>query len=193
MRVGIDFDGVVTDCGRLKSEGILQLYGITIAPDDIKTELVVGKGILTLEQYRHMQHSVYSTREIGLGMAPVTGALEYIQLLQREGYDITVITSRTELQASIAREWLEARNLELRMVAVGGGRSKAEACAGIDAYIDDDADKLEPLVGVVPHRFLFSWGYNRHIDMPDTVAKRVASWQEFYETLSSIRSRQHLM
>ncbi len=183
MKIGLDFDGVISNCGKLKSDGARKLYGVEISPDDFKKELVVGKGILTSEQYRNLQRQIYDNREIGLSMVPVDGVLEFVPRLQMEGYDLTVVTSRRELE--IPNEWSKLHGLHLNMVGVGEG-SKAGACSGLDVYIDDDLDKLELLVGIVPNRYLFSWGYNRHIDIPENVAKRIESWKQFYEEIVSL-------
>ena len=156
MRIGLDFDGVISDCGQLKSDGAKLLYGVKISPEKFKKELVVGTGILTLEQYRHLQKQIYGTREIGLTMLPVDGVLEFVPKLQQEGYDLMVVTSRGESGSEIAREWMKLKSLDLHLVGVSGGVSKADACKGLDVYIDDDLDKLEPLVDFVPHRYLFS-------------------------------------
>ena len=160
------------------------LYGVDIPPERFKTELVVGAGILTKEQYRNLQQQIYGTREMGLKMQPVEGVLEYLPRLQQEGHDVLSITSRYNRDAEIAREWLSLQKLSLPLIAVGRDVSKAEACRGLDVYIDDDWDKLELLVGVVPRLFLFSWGYNQHLTVPPTSAQRVESWREFYQKIS---------
>ncbi|HLC39014.1 MAG TPA: hypothetical protein VJJ80_02755 [Patescibacteria group bacterium] len=53
-------------------------------------------------------------------------------------------------------------------------------------YIDDDIDKLAPLVGIVPYLFLFSWPYNLAEDERN-IAKRIFSWQEFYREIQQLR------
>lgn len=58
---------------------------------------------------------------------------------------------------------------------------------GLDLYVDDDFDKLEPLVGVVPHLFLFSWGYNAHEEV-GTIAKRVASREGLYYAIKHLEA-----
>lgn len=189
MHIGLDFDGVISDCGRLKSDAAKILYEVEIPPERFKTELVVGEGILTLEQYRHLQRQIYGTRELGLLMKPVNGVLDYLPQLQQEGHQLRCITSRYEEEADIAREWLSQCNLSLPITAVGGRTKKAEACQNLEIYIDDDLDKLEPLAGIVPHLFLFSWGYNQHIDVPAGLAQRVDSWKDFYENISPLISR----
>ena len=188
MRIGLDFDGVIADCGQLKSYGAKLLYGVEISPEKFKKELIVGTGILTLEQYLNLQKKIYGTREIGLTMLPVHGALELVPKLQQEGYDLIVVTSRGELESEIAREWMKSKSLDLHLVGVGGGVSKVDACKDLDVYIDDDLDKLQSLVDSVPHRYLFSWGYNQHIQVPQEVAKRIKSWQHFYYEVSNLNA-----
>ncbi len=182
MRIGLDFDGVISDCGQLKSDAAKILYGVEIPPERFKTELVVG--ILTQEQYRHLQRQIYGTRKLGLLMKPVDGVLDYLPKLQQDGHELRCITSRYEEEADIAREWLLAQHLTLPLTAVGGRTKKAKACQGLDVYADDDLDKLEPLVGIVSRLFLFSWGYNQHIEVPSSIAQRVDSWQNFYQKIS---------
>ncbi len=183
MKIGLDFDGVISDCGKLKSDGVKRLYGIEIPPDKFKTEIVVGQGFLTLEQYRSLQKQIYGTREIGLLMKEVDGVIYYTQRLASEGHSLRIVTSRGTQESEIAREWMGRVGLNLPLIGIGGGVRKTEACCGLDVYMDDDLEKLEPLIGVVPHRFLFSWGYNQHVEAPKTIAKRVFSWKDFYEEI----------
>lgn len=187
MRIGIDFDGVIANCGHLKALGAQELFGVTIPQEKFKKEIVVGEGILTLEQYRTLQHKIYGTREIGLRMEPVPGVLEYTHQLIAEGHKITVVTSRSHNELDIAWEWSLRQGLTFNFVGVGYGNSKADAARGLTCYIDDDLDKLEPLRDIVPHRFLFSWGYNVHEDARD-IARRIHSWGEFYEAIQRLNS-----
>lgn len=184
MNIGLDFDGVISDCGHLKSEAARRIFDVTISPDEFKTELVVGKGILTLEQYRHLQKRIYETSDFAMQMLPVDGALEYVPCLQNEGHTLRCITSRGEQGCDIARAWMKQRGLTLPLVGIGGGMPKTEACRGLDVYVDDDLDKLQPLVKVVPQRYLFGWGYNRHTH-DAVIAERVESWKELYDRINS--------
>jgi hypothetical protein len=36
MKIGLDFDGVVTDCGKLKEGGVRGLYGVDIPASKFK-------------------------------------------------------------------------------------------------------------------------------------------------------------
>ncbi len=185
MKIGLDFDGVISDCGKLKSDAAKKLHGLDIPPEKFKKEIVIGEGHLTADQYRDLQKIIYGTREVGFLMEPVTGMLESIPQLLALGHTLLIVTSRGEVELEIAKEWSINQGLALEFVGVGYGVSKAAACTGLDVYIDDDLDKLEPLVRIVPYRFLFSWGYNSHID-EGLVAKRVSSWKEFQKTIESL-------
>jgi len=94
MKIGLDFDGVISDCGKLKSDGAKKLYGVDIPSAKFKKEIVVGENHLTAEQYRELQRIIYGTREIGLLMKPVDGVLRYLPRLISDGHIILVITSR---------------------------------------------------------------------------------------------------
>lgn len=185
MKIGLDFDGVIADCGKLKSDAAKKLHGLDIPPEKFKKEIVIGEGHLTAEQYRDLQKIIYGTREVGFLMEPVAGMLESIPQLLALGHTLLIVTSRGEVELEIAKEWSISQGLTLHFIGVGYGVSKADACAGLDVYIDDDLDKLQPLVGIVPHCFLFSWGYNNHID-EGTVAKRISSWEEFCKTIENL-------
>jgi len=185
LKIGLDFDGVISDCGKLKSDGARKLYGVDISPTKFKKEIVVGEKHLTMEQYRELQKIIYGTREVGFLMEPVAGVLRFLPQLVADGHTVLVVTSRDEVELEIAKEWSLRQGLQLNYVGVGYGNSKSNAANGLDVYIDDDLDKLEPLVGVVPYRYLFSWGYNIHVDVGE-VAKRVASWEELYLTIQTL-------
>lgn len=186
MKIGLDFDGVISDCGKLKSDVARMLYGLDIPPSRFKKELLIESGLMTAEQYRKLQILIYGTREYGFLMEPVAGVLQYLPRLIAEGHFPLVITSRFSEELSIAEEWASSHNLPLEFVGVGYGESKKEAAQEMDVYIDDDLDKLEPLVGVVPNLFLFSWGYNEHIKETG-ICERVSSWEAFYHRLQRLR------
>ncbi len=185
MKIGLDFDGVIFDCGKLKSDGARKIYGKEISPALFKKELVIGSGLLTASEYRELQKLIYGTREYGLLAEPVAGVLCYLPKLFEDGHDVVVVTSREMAELYIAEELAAARGLALEFISTGYGKSKADAvnAIGLGVYIDDDLDKLIPLRGIVPHLFLFSWGYNERVD-ESGVALRIHSWKEFYEKIS---------
>lgn len=188
LHIGLDFDGVISDCGSLKSEATKIIFGKDISPALFKREIIIGQNILTEEEYAHLQRIIYETREFGLTMKPVKGALTHTEKLQKSGHRVKIITSRGDKGKGVAQEWLaRSRFPEIEMVALGHGISKRDAAGGLDIFIDDDLEKLLPLTGAVPHLFLFSWPYNTHQDMPDGI-QRVSSWIDFFAHIERIAS-----
>lgn len=190
MKIGLDFDGVIANCGQLKSDGAKKLYGVEIPPEKFHKEIVVGENYLTLDQYQKLQKIIYGTRarEIGLLMEPVAGVLSFLPRLIVDGHSVMVVTSRGEAELDIASEWSFSQGLRLDFIGVGRKENKARFVGGLDFYVDDDLDKLKPLVGIVPHLFLFSWGYNAHIDT-GSIAKRLGSWEKMYNIISVLNKR----
>ena len=117
---------------------------------------------------------------------PVAEVFIYVQRLLKE-HHVHIVTSRGDAGTAIAREWLasQRKGVDIDFTGVGPGNSKAEALQGFDVYVDDDLDKIAQVVDSVPHRFLFSWEYNRHIAVGD-VAERVGSWSELYHRINEI-------
>ncbi|MBI4489777.1 MAG: hypothetical protein HY694_11880 [Deltaproteobacteria bacterium] len=185
MKIGLDFDGVISDCGKLKSDCAKMLFGVDIPGGQFKRDLVIGNGWLTEEQYQEITKAVYYNREVGTLMEPVDGVVASVPKLFEAGHKVLVITSREEINLEIAREWIERHRLPLELVGVGLHNSKAQAAMGLDVYVDDDLHKLRPLVGIVPNLFLFSWEYNHHFDEA-RVAIRVSCWKELYRKIGAL-------
>lgn len=186
LKIGLDFDGVISDCSQLKVQAAKQLYNLTIPAQDFKKELLISKGLLAAEQYRHLQIQIYETRPLGFQMTPVPEVLDYLQKLTTHHY-VEIVTSRWGESSLIAQEWLhqQSPNLNIKITGIDYGQTKAQALQGFDIFVDDDLDKLEPLVNIVPHRFLFSWGYNHHLTA-GSVAQRVNSWPDLYQQIEKI-------
>lgn len=186
LNLGFDFDGLFIDCGKMKVDALKSIYGLDLSPARCNKKILLGEGHLTRDQYRELRKIIYSgIRQSDFPMEEVEGVLEYIPRLVSDGHKILVITSRSGAKLEVAKEWCARKGLKLDFIGVGYGKSKAEAAKGLDFFVDDDLDKLEPLVGVVPHRFLFSWGYNEHLETGN-LANRVSSWEELYNKIKEI-------
>lgn len=83
MRIGLDFDGVLSDCGLLKEIAAREIYGVDIPRDKFKKELVVASGVLTTDEYRRLQEVIYGTREYGLRMEACLAPLPFFLGIQR--------------------------------------------------------------------------------------------------------------
>lgn len=93
MKIGLDFDGVIADCGRLKSETALKLFGVKIPPADYNKEAILSAWLLSADQYTAMQKLIYETREFGLRAMPVAEVFIYVQRLLTE-HHVHIVTSR---------------------------------------------------------------------------------------------------
>lgn len=185
LRIGIDFDGVIADCTDLKREQSQRLYGIDIPPHRCKEKFVIEDGLMTREQYRAIMENVCTTRECGLRMRPIEGAIAAIRSLQDRGHSVKIVTSREDEEVEIAREWSRMQGLDVDFVSVGYGKDKTDAVRGMDIYIDDDVYRLRPLEGVVGRLFLMTWEYNRLEEHPPFV-ERVDSWDDLSQRLEEI-------
>lgn len=177
MNIGLDFDGVIANTHPLKAIVAKERFGVNIPPENFARKNIVGKGILTLEQYIQVGQEVMG----GIYLMPeVADALFYINLLAGEKHSLKVITSRTESMLDVANKWLYDHGLAcIPIVGVGYNIQKTKACKGLDLYIDDDLEKLLPLVGSVPHLLFFSWPWNISEKEPSGII-RVTSWWDIY-------------
>ncbi len=184
MKIGFDFDGVFTNLSDLKARGARKLFGIEIPQDLMHKHILLRKGLLTEKQYNELQEFI-ARGDFGKSAKAVRGMKAAVQKLQKEGYELSIVTSRDERALGIAKEWLVKQNIEIPIVSAGFGKSKANFAKdlGLHVFVDDDLFKLEPLCGIVPHRILFSWPYNQHIQESSYV-KRVNSWPELYHELA---------
>lgn len=182
MNIGLDFDGVVADCGELKRLAAWEMYGVSIATKNLNREYIVEQQILTAEQYRAVQTAVYTEPQYSRRQCPVWGAPKHIKLLHDHGHHIQIITNRDGESLALAERWLY--NMGLGWVpirGVGYGASKLEAAFGLAAFVDDDLDKLSELRGSVPNLYLFSQPYNDRDSLYGI--KRISSWSALYTHL----------
>jgi uncharacterized HAD superfamily protein len=188
MRIGLDFDGVITDSCHMKQEYLKKNYGLELPAHLIKREIMVGRGHLTNEQYDRINHDIAFSEEWAKQMTPLPGMLHYIPKLLDEGHDLCIITNRSQKARDLAESYLRSNGISVPVYGMGKGVSKAPACKGLDVFIDDDLDKLEDLTDIVPNRYLMSWQFNEHHDTKD-IATRVHSWEEFYTLIQAIRRK----
>lgn len=189
MKIGLDFDGVISDSNKMKSASAKRIYGIDVPPEQFKREYVVGRGLLTNDEYTEFLDKVYENDHSDI-LEPIGDALIYIPKLLVDRHFLKVITSRGQNATDIAKKCLSKFGLNIVLNGIGGGKNKKDACSGLDVYIDDDFDKLEPLVDFVPNLYLFSWPYNAQIDLSNGKIKRANSWQHFYEEIQRLSPKE---
>jgi 5'(3')-deoxyribonucleotidase len=177
MKIGLDFDGVIANSHPMKSVIAKQMFGVDIPPERFFKESVVENG-LSLEQYKLVKENLYFNDH---DILPIKDAPAYISLLLSRGHDIKIVTSRTGDTLKKAENLLKKYNIDLPLVGVGYGLSKAVAAEGLDLFVDDDIEKLIPLNGIVKHLLLFSSLYNQH---NNEGFFRVDSWNDIYKYIT---------
>ncbi|MFH0905107.1 MAG: hypothetical protein V1826_00065 [bacterium] len=188
MKIGLDFNGVIADCAGLKQQWITRLFGKLVPYENLPKAKLVGDGWLSVDQYNALKHCIYTNEGFGSAIQSVPGAIVCIKQLLQDGHEIIVVTSRWAESLTMAQDWVRKQGLDLSVMGVGLGNSKAPAAAGLDVFVDDDLENLQDLVGVVPNRFLFNWDYNRDDDLSG-VGERVKSWDELYRAIQAIEVR----
>jgi uncharacterized HAD superfamily protein len=181
MKIGLDFDDVLADSQSLKSAIAKELFGVDIPPEECFRPLLAGR--LTDEQYEKGKEVFFNGDHQVL---PVKDAIHYVKLLMSDGHSLEVVTSRTNAKRLWADEWLR-RELQknvnpIPVTGVGYKEPKTVACAHIDVFVDDDIEKLVPLVGTVQHLFHFVGKYVRHQATPAPIV-RVADWHDLYQEI----------
>jgi hypothetical protein len=186
MKIGIDFDGVITNSGKLKSDAARMLYGIEFPGDEFKRKIIVEKHkLLPSDEYEKFQQKIFSRKKFNKMLPPVPGAPEYVSRLIAEGHEVLIVTTRIGKKADMAREWLKQQNMDVPCAGIGRRNLKSSVLKDFDMYIDDDSQELLLLKPIVPHLFLFSWKYNQNENIED-IGKRVSSWSELYEKISKM-------
>lgn len=174
-KFGIDFDGVISDSRVVKQQIIQDKFGVKIPLDITGHETIIKHGLISNEQYQEMATLMYES-EMVMKTEPVTGAIETIEVL-RQSFDITIVTSRTQIGVDLAKRWCEINGLKgIEMVGTNR-QEKIQALEGFEYFIDDSLKKLIPLIGKVPNLYLFSWPYNADQEVPIEIT-RAWSWEE---------------
>lgn len=175
MNIGLDFDCVIADTGVMKQTVAREMFGVEVPLDLCSKERIVEAG-LTPEQYELVLKETYKRTP---RLDPVKDSLFYTTLLKGDN-KLKIITSRDGELLSLASKWLSGRSFRIPIEGVGRGNSKQPACSGLDVFIDDDLDKLLPLVGSVKHLLFFRWPFNKHKTLPQGI-QAVESWWDIYQ------------
>lgn len=168
MRIGFDFNGVITDSSFAKVQVAKKFLGVELEyARTVKRSLA---GSLSEEQYDLLQKLVYWT-SCFLETPAVSGVIPLLAGQLAQGHEVYCVTHLAPEGVQFGRQWLAERNLPRGMlISVGrGGEKRWVLEAGFDVYVDDHADELETVR--VPHRVLLSTSYNRQDQTADGVMK----------------------
>ena|SRR3989344_4405654 len=188
MRIGLDFDGVVSNLGKLKALILRKMYGVRVPHTKADALFILENKILSYDKYKAFKKLIYEDIDAHLFMEPVRGAVVNIKKLQGDGHEVKIITARTGIALEVANNWLKKHHVYLPIIGVGFENTKRDAVKGSDVYVDDYLIQLSQVMDVVPNRFLFSWGYNERYDEMG-IAHRVKSWHELYNEITTLQEK----
>lgn len=175
LKLGVDFDGVISDSRFVKQKVIADKFGVKVPADMTGYLAVMKHGYISNEQYQELAVLMYES-EIVLETEPVKDAIATIIKL-RNIFEVKIVTARTQVGVDLAKRWCKKNGLNDIEIIGTSRQEKTVALKGSDYFVDDDLIKLIPLIGKVPHLYLFSWPYNADEIVPAEIT-RVWSWKE---------------
>ncbi len=193
MRIGVDYDGVISDSSYEKIRLAKSLYNKSLTPEDCTTSKAApildpnGK-----EKYR----ALYKSLESGPGSLRcelVKNSATVLKYFIKAGYRVVIITTLDKEDAGWARKFLHMHSVPYHhFVCVPVNRNDPGLQKypkkyvirrlKIDVMIDDSYENLEPLSGYNKRLFLLDQPWNRHIKIGHSDIIR-ASWDEIYQQL----------
>lgn len=182
MRIGIDFDGVISDSTRLKIKIAKEIYNIDLQPKDCSKNNAKKIG-LSENNYEALVHRIYST-ELSLDLDEVPYAKKTIENLLKN-HEIYILTSRTNRETYFVIEWLKKKEIPYSELINTNEQSKLQDCGryNLEMFIDDTYEKLVELVGSGLQLYLFSTPTNKNIGIEHQGIKRINGWEELYKLL----------
>jgi uncharacterized HAD superfamily protein len=191
MQIGLDFDGVITHLGKLKALVTEKLFDKKVHKKHhghFDLLWVMEQKLLTDVEYEALKTYAYYEKGALAHMHAVRGALTGINTLLARGHEIKIITAREGESLKNVEEWLGSRKLNLEVIGVGFENTKHKAAKGLDVFVDDYLIQLYHLRDEVPHRFLYSWEYNKRYDEKQ-FAVRVSSWSELTKKIIDLEDK----
>lgn len=175
MRLGIDFDGTVTDAPGMQRAYAARRWGVELSELQV---MRAGAGpVLGEDRYARMGDALWGP--LTAVTPPQADALRILGQLVAE-HEVDIITARHGNEAAFARRWLAARGIDIRVVHTSS-QPKIATCArlGIDLLLDDDIVRHgEALLAVGTLPVLYEHPHNREAARPEGM-RAVASWTAF--------------
>jgi hypothetical protein len=172
MKICLNFGGVIANPYGIMADVSKEKFGAGISIEQFRRKTVVENNLLTWEQYQKVKREVMHELT---AIPPVPGALLYLPLLL-ENHSVCVVTNQVE-EAEFVRKWFAMHGLRDCVVFNTNHTSEAEIFKGLNVYVDDNLEKLLPLMGLVPNLLFFSGQSSE--EEPECIT-RLFSWPELY-------------
>ena len=189
MRIGLDFDDVVTD---FMTPFLFQYnlqHNTSFTLEEKRTfNLWTAQNNSQSNTLKLLED--FSTPENILSLPAIDGAIETLKRLTEE-YEITIITGRAKSLYDLTNEWIR-RNVGISIPVICTGHQSIESnlkkyalCKEhrLEIMIDDNASTIEECITNGIGGLLFDKPWNKthpHLD-------RVSSWEEMYHCLIGVK------
>lgn len=181
MSIAVDFDGVIVDTSKLKSEGLAR-RGFERAPADTDRDAVLAFGV-PLAVY---EEAAFTANVIRLREAPlVAGVREALSTLVSRGHQIVLVTSRKDHEVESVRSFVKAHSLPVQEVLHTRRAHKAQTLieSGAEVIVEDTVSKLENLPSSI-RKIWLRQPWNAY-QKPREDLEVAESWSEIVEMLTS--------
>jgi uncharacterized HAD superfamily protein len=180
MRLGIDFDGTITDAAAMQRAYARKRWDVELG------ELEVMRGgavpILGADRYRAMGDALWGP--LTAFTVEQADAVDTLGRLVAQ-HEVTIVTARTDSEAAFARRWLNVRGLPVSVVNTSAKpKVRISGLLGLDVLFDDDITHQAVQLhahGTLP--VLYLQAHNRDHERPEGM-RTVEGWGDF-ETLVS--------
>lgn len=206
MRIGVDFDGVLSNMSEQKIKYAQQFWGIRLTPamcttsiaKDIVTQIIpgFGNGFISKQRWDGKAEYTHLVRLLEAGPAILNGypepdAAKCLGELISEGHKIIIITTLEPENNKWAEAFLNKYNIPYtHLVCVPYKKGNPEekdqkytkkvvmSTLKMDVLIDDTYQNLEPLTGFKILLFLFTQPWNKDIKISKQDIIRVFGWTD---------------
>ena len=182
MRIGVDIDGVVSDSYPAWLEELNRHFGKNITVlDNYEMHLVFDVPREDMNEF-----FVGNVERLFLMANPVSGALEGIQTLLREGHEVIYVTARTPEEKDVTVRWLTMHGIPHEHVLFTGFKSKVDFVKqwGIEAFIEDYQENAKVIAESGVPVFLLNASYNQVCHSKGIT--RCHSWNEILEGIQRL-------
>lgn len=180
--IGVDLDGVLADLAEGVIKKLNSLFSIRVTREHITSHNIEECLGVSGDQVR----AIFSSEDIFVNLAPVSGAKEAIQRLRERGWYVHIVTDRFshENDWSVSRDWLTNNGFRWEHLDLVRAREKPAYARihGIRYFIEDNVDTARALASVCERVFLINEPYNQG-SVPENVV-RVGTWLEVVSCLS---------
>jgi len=180
MKIGLDFDGVFCDAGKLLRSGAKRLFGIDLPEDKTIESISVREKLLTKKQFGELKTFAFGNSSQEIDMIPVCDIDSACRTLMRRGHRLQIITKR-KAGIGAVENFCKIIGINIPIIGMNPGQPKSSVADGLDVFLDDSLNNLIDLKQSVPNLFLFSWSYNLQSDFD--IGERISSWKEFVQKI----------